>query len=361
MSEIVVRTLNEDEYGLWDDLVERSPHATVVHKYDWLKIIEEHTNSKLYLFVGYLGNEIVAAIPFFCRKKYFTKSLLSPINTAMIQNLGPIIPNYDDLKQDKREFYFREFQKELDKALERDIKPNSISITTPPNLLDARPYVWNNYQVTPKYNYIKNIENLQEVWKGFKKQLRKNIENAEKVGIVIEEGGLEEYNFIIDSLSKRLDEQETVIPATKGYFLALFNRFHPEHIKIFIAKLHEEPITGIIVTTYRDKISIWVGATQTDLRGIYPVDLLQWKIIEWGNENGYKYCEILGANMPSISYFKSRYNFDLQIYFNVLKKDSMIQIIRPFEVARQSWNRINRMLAQRNRIKKPNIHDYFGN
>ena len=230
MSEIVVRTLNEDEYGLWDDLVERSPHATVVHKYDWLKIIEEHTNSKLYLFVGYLGNEIVAAIPFFCRKKYFTKSLLSPINTAMIQNLGPIIPNYDDLKQDKREFYFREFQKELDKALERDIKPNSISITTPPNLLMLWPYVWNNYQVTLKYNYI-NIRKFTRGLKGFK-TIAQKYRKRKKVGLVIEEGGLEEYNFIINSLSKRLSEQEVTVPTSKEYFSTLYDRFYPENIKI---------------------------------------------------------------------------------------------------------------------------------
>jgi len=347
MSEIVVRALSEDEYGLWDDLVERSPHATVVHKHDWLKIIEKHTNSKLYLYAGYLGNEIIAAIPFFCRKKYFIKSLSSPIGTAMIQNLGPIIPNYDDLKQDKREFYFREFQKELDKTLGREIKPNSISITTPPNLLDARPYVWNDYQVTPKYNYIKDIESLDDVWKGFKKQLRKNIENAEKAGLVIEEGGLEGYNFIIDSLSKRLDEQEVKFPTSKDYFSALYNRFYPENLKIFVAKLGGEPITGIIVTAYKNKLSIWVGATQTDLKGIYPVDLLQWKIIEWGNKNGYKYCEILGANMPSISYFKSRYNFDLEIYFNVRKEGSMMQIIRPFGAVRQSWVRIHKMFRHK--------------
>ena len=35
--------------------------------------------------------------------------------------------------------------------------------------------------------------------------------------------------------------------------------------------------------------------------------------------NGYQKCEILGANVPSISYFKSRYNFDLEIYYSVKK------------------------------------------
>lgn len=336
MSEIEVRALKEDEYRLWDDLVERSPQATVAHKLEWLRIIEKHTDSKLYLFAGYLGSEIVAAIPFFIHRKYFIKTISSPINSAMIQNLGPILPCYDNLKQDKREFYFREFQKGLDKTIDRDIKPNMISIVTSSNLLDARPYVWNNYQVVPKYNYICNIESLEEVWKGFKKQLRKNIENAEKAGLIVVEGGPEEFNFIIESLSKRLDEQDVDFPTSKEYLLDLYNKFCENNLKIFVATLNGEMITGIIVTAYRNKLSIWVGATQVDLKGIYPVDLLQWKIIAWGNKNGYKYCEILGANVPSISYFKSRYNFNLEIYFAVQKTDmKTLGIIKSFQMIKK--------------------------
>ena len=110
MSAIEVRELKKDEYKMWDELAENSPQGMIFHSSDWLKIVEKHTNSKLYLFAGYLGNEIIAAIPFFYHRRFFLKTLSSPVGSAMIQNLGPIIPNYDDLKQDKREFYFREFQ-----------------------------------------------------------------------------------------------------------------------------------------------------------------------------------------------------------------------------------------------------------
>jgi lipid II:glycine glycyltransferase (peptidoglycan interpeptide bridge formation enzyme) len=123
-----------------------------------------------------------------------------------------------------------------------------------------------------------------------------------------------------------LDDQEIAFRTSKNYLLDLYNRFYPENLKVFIARLHGEPVTGIIVTAYRDKLSIWVGATQTDLKGIYPVDLLQWKILEWGNRQGYRDCEILGANVPSISYFKSRYNFDLEIYFEAKKADVTTEI-----------------------------------
>ena len=327
MTNIEVRELKKNEYGVWDELVENSPQGTIFHKLDWLKIVEQHTNTKLYLFTGYLGNEIIAAIPFFYHRSFFFKMLSSPVGSAMIQNLGPIIPNYDNLKQDKREYYFREFQKELDKYIYSKIKPHVITITTPPNLIDVRPYIWTKYQVTPKYNYMKNIENLDWIWKGFKKQLRKNIVNAEKNGVEIEEGGLNSYKFIIQSLSMRLEDQELKLPVSNEYMLDLYHTFYPNNIKVFTSIYEGKQVGGIISTTYKDKISIWVGATQANIKGLYPVDLLQWKIIEWGHENGFKHCEILGANMPSISYFKSRYNFDLSIYYSVEKTNVNFKVV----------------------------------
>lgn len=339
MSDIEVRELKKDEYRIWDDLVGNSPHGTIFHKLDWLKIAERHTNSKLYLFTGYLGNEIIAGVPFFYHRSFFFKTLSSPVGSAMIQNLGPIIPNYDNLKQDKREFYFREFQKELDKYIYSKIKPHVVNITTSPNLIDVRPYIWCNYQVLPKYNYIKNIEDIGLVWNGFKKQLRKNIVNAEKNGVEIEEGDLNSYNFIIQSLSMRLEEQESKLPVSNEYMLDLYHTFYPNNLNVFISKYEGKQVGGIIFTTYKDKISIWVGATRANLKGLYPVDLLQWKIIEWGNENGFKYCEILGANMPSISYFKSRYNFNLNIYYSARKSNTKFKVLtNVYKIARHIKN-----------------------
>lgn len=206
MSKITIRALNEDEFKIWDAIVDRSPQGTIFHTLEWLKIIAKHTSSQLYLVVGYLGNEPVAAIPFFYRKRSLFKIVSSPMGSTLIPHLGPIFPDYDVHKQYKREFHFREFQKELDEFLIQKLNPDSISIITSPNLLDVRPLIWNDYQVIPKYNYIKNITNLDTVWNGFKKELRKNIEKVEHEGYVVEQAGLEGYQVITKSISQRFDE-----------------------------------------------------------------------------------------------------------------------------------------------------------
>lgn len=327
MSKISIKTLNEDEYKIWDAIVERSPQGTIFHTLKWLKINAKHTNSQLFLIVGYVGNEPIAAIPFFYRTQSIFKILSSPIGSTLIPHLGPIFPDYDVHKQYKREYYFREFQKELDGFLIQNLKPQSISIHTSPNLLDVRPLIWNDYQVIPKYNYIKDITNLDIIWNGFKKELRKNIEKVEQEGCVLEQAGLEGYQYIVKSISQRFDEQEMEFSASDEYLLDIFHAYYPDNLQIFIAKINGEPISGIVVTRFKNTISLWIGATQTSMKGIYPVDFLQWKIIAWGNMNGYEKCQILGANIPSISYFKSRYNFDLEIYYSVKKTLGLYRIL----------------------------------
>ena len=54
MSDIEVRELKKDEYNIWDNLVESSPHGTIFHKSFWLSMCSEmKTNNvrSIYLYV----------------------------------------------------------------------------------------------------------------------------------------------------------------------------------------------------------------------------------------------------------------------------------------------------------------------
>ena len=123
MSTITIKALNEDEYKIWDAIIDRSPQGTIFHTVEWLKIIAKHTHSQLYLLIGYFGNEPVAAMPFFYHKQNFLKIVSSPLGSTLIPHLGPVFPDYNAHKQSKREFYFREFQKGFDEFIS-DLKGN---------------------------------------------------------------------------------------------------------------------------------------------------------------------------------------------------------------------------------------------
>jgi hypothetical protein len=321
MDKLVIKTFQKEDADIWNDLLKNSPSATIWHQSEWLNILEKHTAWENINLGGFLGEECIIAIPLFIKKNQFFTNICSPPPGGMIQSLGPVMPYYNTLKQNKKEYYFREFQREFDKYIKKKYKPISINIITSPGLEDVRPYVWNNYYITPKYNYSCKIDDLESLWNGFKKELRKNIKNAEKAGVKINNNSKKlDYDIIVDMVFNRLNDQELGHPTSKAYMNEVFENFYPDNIKVFTCVYKNEIISGIITIIYNKRVSIWVGATQCDISGIYPVDLCQWEIMKWAKENGYETIEIIGANMPQNSYFKSRYNLDLTIYFSVNRR-----------------------------------------
>ena len=106
---IEIRVILEEEAGEWDDLVNKSPQGSIFHTWRWLKIVEKHTNSKLYPLIGMKGNTPIGIFPIFFKKKSLNM-VFSPPPGSAIPYLGPAIVNYNALKQSKRESIYKGFQ-----------------------------------------------------------------------------------------------------------------------------------------------------------------------------------------------------------------------------------------------------------
>jgi hypothetical protein len=309
----------------WGELLTRAPHRTIFHTWKWLKIVEKNTKTKLYPFIGFKGTTPVGIIPLFYQKKGLLKLFFSPPSGAGLLYLGPLIIDYENMKQCKRESTFFEFQKAVDNYIFSKIKGNYARIRSSPGLMDLRPFRWTGYEVEPYYTYMIDLRKGRNfIWEGLKKELRKNIAQAEKMGINIEEGSKNELSDIHTSLTQRFEEQGLESNLSIDYLKDIYNAFYPINLKIFIIKYNGEFIGGQIAICDQDKVSLWVGSMKTPFRGI-PTDLLHWKIIEWGLQNGFKFFEIMDAgDNPRLSAYKSKFNPDLLIWFSATKYSSVV-------------------------------------
>lgn len=322
---IEVRIAENDELKNWDRLVEASPHGSIFHTWKWLKIIEKHTGSKLYPLIGLKGTTPIGIFPLFYQKKFLVKTVFSPPPQVAVPYLGPALVDYDKLKQDKKESIFIEFQKRVDEFIFSEIKPNYTLISSPLGLLDSRPFKWTGYLIEPMYNYLIDLsEGVDHVWYGFQKQLRIDTKKTERKGVHVEEGFKEELEILYESLSDRYEEQNRILPLPKKYLLNLYYSFHPQNLRIFVAKYQAEVVGGLIALCYKDKLSLWVGIPKTNLGGVYPNDLVQWEAIKWACEHDLKYYELMGGNTLRLCHYKSKYNPDLSIYFSARKYSSIM-------------------------------------
>ncbi|MDF2954391.1 MAG: Acetyltransferase involved in cellulose biosynthesis [Candidatus Alkanophagales archaeon MCA70_species_2] len=325
LSKVELKVAREEDAELWDRLVESSPHGTIFHTWKWLKIVEKHTNSKLYPIIGYKGTEPVALIPLFYQKKFVLRMVFSPPPHAAVPFLGLLMVNYDQLKQNKKESNLIEFQKELDYFLRDEIRANYVNIVHPPNFIDVRPFIWSGYNVVPNFNYSFDLSiGKEKLWENLKKHTRKNIKKASE-NLEISKGAKEDLRMIYSQLEKRYQEQGRKLKTRLEYLEDIYDCFK-ECMYIIVAEMNGEVVGGLINLVYKDQICSWVGNAKTRIKGIYPNDLLIWESIMYGCTNGYKVFYEIGANTERLAQYKANFNPDLSLNF-AIKKSSRVSKI----------------------------------
>ena len=318
---------NEDS-ETWNNIVENSPQGTIFHTWEWLKIAEKHTNSKLYPVIGYKGTEPIGIYPLFLVKKKGIRLVFSPPPRTLLLYLGPAFTNFQKLKQSRRETLFTEFQAAVDEFIRSELRGNYTRIRTPPGLLDSRPLKWCGYDVDPLYTYFIDLsKGIDFVWSNLNRKLRVSIEKTRREGVSVEIGDKEDLEFLRTSLYSRFEEQglKPQKEYYKGYLSDLYNAFYPQNMKVFIAKLHEERVGGLVVLCYKNWSALWIGIPKTNLKGIYPNDLAQWEAIRWACEQGFRYYEEMDAgDDPRLRHFKAKYNPELVPWYSAVKYSSLL-------------------------------------
>jgi hypothetical protein len=327
--EITLKTA--EDAAQWDTLLARASYKTIFHTWKWLKIVEKHTGTKLYPLIGFKGTDPIGILPIFYQKKGFFKLVFSPPSRTALVYLGPLIIDYESMKQGKRESTLFEFLKAVDKFIFSELKGNYIRINSAPGLIDSRPFKWNGYKVRTSYTLAFDLtRSLDSIWEGFSKTLREEINRSIKKEISIELGSIEDLDFIYDLLTKRLEErgirlnsEESTFHPTKPYLHDIASSFFPQNLKVFIVKYKGEKVGGLVVLFYGNKSTSLIGAPKIDIKGAYPNSVLQWEIIKWAKENGFRSFESLDSGYSQkLSTYKTQFNPTLSIWFSTTKYSS---------------------------------------
>jgi hypothetical protein len=315
---------DETSQKIWDAAVLSSPHGMIFHTWQWLKIAEKQSSTKLLPILIHKGAQLIALYPVFLQKKGFINLAFSPPPRAYMLYLGPIIVDYDSFKQDKKESVFIQIQNEVDKYIFDIKKCKYARVRSSPGLYDSRPLSWSGYIVNPYYTYrIDLTEGTNSVWEQFDGDLRRSIAKSIKEGITIRSGDKEDLEFIHQSLFNRYKAQGFRPNDYTKYLSSIYDRFYPENMKIFIAEYKGERVGGTFNLHFKNVMYFWVGLPKTDLGGIYPNDLINWEAIKWAQMNGLEYYELMDSgDDPRLRHFKSKYNPDLVIWYEATKHSS---------------------------------------
>lgn len=313
---IEIKSFNEADDD-WNHYLKRSPQSTVFHRQEVLETIENHSDSALRRLVGYKGHEPVGVFPLFKLQKAQIPMIFSPPPRFGIEAQGPILLNYQNLKQRKFERRHRRFITKCLEYVSREFNPWYYRFVTTTNYHDPRPFEWDEFTVTPRHTYTLDLsEDTEKIKKSFSKSLRRYLDPEETDRFKITEEGEEGIEFIHEQIKSRWEAQGRSYSISLDFLTDLYHNLPEGHFRPYIGTVDGERASGMIILQDDDTIYFSEGGGKPDVD--FPInDLLHWQIIQDAKERDVAEYDLYGANTPRICGYKSKFNADLRTYYEI--------------------------------------------
>jgi hypothetical protein len=159
----------------------------------------------------------------------------------------------------------------------------------------------------------------EEIWSSLHGKVRTNVRKARKMGVVVEEVTSLDKVPVAYSVLSRVYEHIQIPLASLSLFEAAFEVLYPRGmIKLLMARVEGTYVGVAIRLLYKGLIYAWYAGAMRDCSSYKVNELLNWHILEWGAQNGFKCFDFGGAGKPDQDYgpreFKARFNGRLVNY-----------------------------------------------
>ena len=322
MSEIEVRELKKEEYKIWDELVDLSPHGTIFHRSFWLTTCSELLNKKLKIYGCFENDQLVGGCSFYIYKlKRFLKIVSSTIE--MTPYGGFVLAQSPSTKVREQELTYSNIIKSLCNAFDNE-RFDYIQITNSPDFVDMRPFTWNGWGGKIHYAYYFNLE--VDIEKSLSKNVRRSIRKALKNSITIKK--LNDPSIYYELFSMTFERQNLKPPVTKEFLEKMIDLLNSKNTgEMWIAEMPSgEAASAEIVIWDNKRAYRWSAASHTDFKNTGATSLLLYEIFRDLKNRGFKEINLMAADTPQLAKFISSFNPRLIPYYAVEKSSIKYKI-----------------------------------
>ena len=323
----VIRTLEVQDWPIWDAFVSQSPQGTLFHATKWLQTTG--TPFRIYgcyhqdSLVGGMVVEIVA--PQVADHSYFISDKETEANGIPARQAAGHSPNCPYLgvvlppPSGKYLTTLTEHRNILT-WLAGHLKEQFVSIkcTMGPDVTDMQPFMWAGYSISLRYTYRIDLRDLDVVWRNMTYRRRNDIRKAERDGITIDDqGSMKDILSLVEGTIRRQRY-------TTAHFSELADRREQmlrteNQCRYFIARNPSgEAVAGIYM--------VWDEKCAYYLMGGYGIASIHrgagalaiWEAIRYaGKTLGLRQFDIMASSIPSIERFMRDFGGSLTPVFIV--------------------------------------------
>jgi serine/alanine adding enzyme len=264
----------EEEEKAWNSYIHNSNTSTFYHQIGWRNVVEKTYKHKPIYLIAKEEDEIKGVLPLFLMKSVlFGKKLVS----VPFAPYGGVCADNETVKN-----ALVEEAKRITKECGADyLELRYLNLDKNKNEL----------RLETNKNYITFILNLNQdsdvVWRGFNNKVRNAIRKALKSNLEIRrDNNLEEFYGLYTKSMRDLGTPSH----SYTFFKNLLLKFH-EHTKIVRVQYQGMTIAALFLLFFKDTMTSGWAASDRAYQKFNPNNLLYWKIIKAGCEEGYDYFD----------------------------------------------------------------------
>lgn len=137
---------------------------------------------------------------------------------------------------------------------------------------------------------------LEEIRGGLNQQWRRNIKKAEKAGVKVVEGGLDDLPVFYE-LYRETAERDRFIPRPLAYFERMWTALRaedPDRMRLYLAHHDGEVLSAATMLTVGTHVWYSYGASTSRRREVQPNNAIQWRMMSDAHERGAAVYDLRG-------------------------------------------------------------------
>ncbi len=295
-------SLEDVPRGRWNRVLEGAEHATVFHTLEWLEIQRRFFRMREMLLCS-----DTCIFPVFVRRRGIFTIYGSPVPETGAIYGGPVCRGRG--------------VEEVLGYFERLSPFSALFIKTPCGFPQE---VFGSWEVERVGNYVVELGDEEVMWGRMHKKARNAVRKAEKSGIRVEmcdESHVEEYYRMVLQVAER----KRLLPLPLDFMRAVVGSGLG---RLMLAFRGGTPVAGGIFLCFGETVTYWDGASDDAFRRYQPSSLVQWEVMRWAAEQGYRWYDMGGAGIESIARFKRRWGGRYVEFLRVYREGAAAGVAR---------------------------------
>ncbi|MBN1291477.1 MAG: GNAT family N-acetyltransferase [Candidatus Latescibacteria bacterium] len=297
-----------DDEALWDSFVSSSPQGSVFSKTRWIKAAAA-AQGGLPRFIGVIeDNKLAAGVTGIELSKGGFRKITTPVLTPYG---GVIYRAWAGKRKSEEESYNMDCSGKLIEYIGSRYQYSFLIHS--PGITDIRPFTWAGWQEKVRYTYVMDLTDIEKIWDQMERRVRTVLRKAESDlelhgAIEITDFG-ELYEHIYKDRGKRLPiEKKTVTAMVSDILNSGLGEMRT------VLNKAGDVVSSMVVVSDETNAYAWISGSIPESNSSGAFSLLFWDVIRRYSENC-TYLDMVGANIPSVAFFKKGFGAKLKPYY----------------------------------------------